>query len=845
MRGPVRLLWSGVVALLCLQGSCRAADVSLSLPASEYDNVFYADEAKSLDAIVGNSSSAEVSVQVLCTVSTDQEKQVELKQALKVPGKQTVVARFAPEIAEPGYADVKVQILGEEGKALAEKATSLAVVRRPSLAKVSFPEAFYGFSFFQKPRTSARIGGRFIRTMIHWKFSNPEPGKVSIGEFTNLGREAESCGMGMIYTFAVHLRPDWLSAADPAQLKTEAVLKRYEEWISSCLRLLPEGSRAIEISNEPDLEMMRSKAISFDEKAAVSGELLGRGYALVKAFDSTIPVLGAGVSGVDIQNQFAFSRRLLAEAGRRVDYFSPHPYTDSRYLGGTQSVTWPDSYTLTKDFQAAVDVARKYTVGKAVWSTELGWAIPGAVKSLDLTSRDVAAITSQALVLSKTVPGVEKLAYFAGQLSWLERGMNYSLFLPNDKGWRPLPAVCAYATVTSLLEGSETGSSMSLGPAVRGYRFDNKRTGRTVFALWASRHEVVMKDALPDGGDEVDLFGREHPLAGAVSLTRAPVYITVPLEQGKDYERALAGAKWRPRELFAVAGTYAPRPGVLASRIENFLPEPVPAVVSICGKSRKVTLSPGLNAVEIELAEGEWTSPRMNVAVSVESPEGNFSGQEQKHLLLAPYVEAISVDGGVSETKRKLLAHSLESRDDIRPPDPAIAWDGPSDLSAKYGYAWNEQGLYIIVAATDDVQTALPAEAAENFWDYDSLQLGISAGADGHASYSSADREMGLALADSGASVLLQTHPPKSDPLAFPNRITRSGHETVYEILLPWKYLVPDGPVQAGSVFAVNFILNDNDGGGRKYWLGPAEGIASGKRPDVFPWLRLAPKKEN
>ena len=57
--------------------------------------------------------------------------------------------------------------------------------------------------------------------------------------------------------------------------------------------------------------------------------------------------------------------------------------------------------------------------------------------------------------------------------------------------------------------------------------------------------------------------------------------------------------------------------------------------------------------------------------------------------------------------------------------------------------------------------------------------------------------------------------------------------ETIYEAAIPWSEL-DIKPPQAGQVMAMNFIVNENDGMGRIYWMGLTQGIGESKRPIVY-----------
>ena len=58
------------------------------------------------------------------------------------------------------------------------------------------------------------------------------------------------------------------------------------------------------------------------------------------------------------------------------------------------------------------------------------------------------------------------------------------------------------------------------------------------------------------------------------------------------------------------------------------------------------------------------------------------------------------------------------------------------------------------------------------------------------------------------------------------------GDTTHYRIAIPWKTLEIK-PIK-GTVFALNFTANDNDGGGARFYMGLTPGIVEGKNPYAF-----------
>ena len=68
--------------------------------------------------------------------------------------------------------------------------------------------------------------------------------------------------------------------------------------------------------------------------------------------------------------------------------------------------------------------------------------------------------------------------------------------------------------------------------------------------------------------------------------------------------------------------------------------------------------------------------------------------------------------------------------------------------------------------------------------------------------------------------------------------IKRTGQKTIYQMAIPMKDLSPF-VAKEGGVMGFNFIINDNDGQGRKGWLGLSGGIGEGMNPQLYGHLVL------
>ena len=178
-----------------------------------------------------------------------------------------------------------------------------------------------------------------------------------------------------------------------------------------------------------------------------------------------------------------------------------------------------------------------------------------------------------------------------------------------------------------------------------------------------------------------------------------------------------------------------------------------------------------------------------------------------------------------------------------------MAWGGPGDISA-YAYTrWDEQYFYFACAVTDDVfyQPFGLSDMAKG----DSVFFALAANG-GLAARKNGDAEVaefGMALLKDKQGRLTPTlarfpeggMAKQIAPASVKNArfaIRRAGTRTFYEAAIPWSAW-RSAPPRAGQTVNLAIVVNDNDGQGRGYmeW---GSGLAEGRRPILFPPLRLA-----
>ncbi|UVI29740.1 sugar-binding protein [Paenibacillus spongiae] len=164
-------------------------------------------------------------------------------------------------------------------------------------------------------------------------------------------------------------------------------------------------------------------------------------------------------------------------------------------------------------------------------------------------------------------------------------------------------------------------------------------------------------------------------------------------------------------------------------------------------------------------------------------------------------------------------------------------FNGAEDLSGQVWVTWDQEHLYLSASIHDDVFSQTATDAG--IWNGDSIQFAVSQGTPGE---NIEMHEFGVALTNEGPQVyrwMGANGQPAGLVRSAQAAVTRdeANKNTYYELALPWEELAP---VEAeDGLFSLSYLVNDNDGQGRKGWIEWASGIGFGKNPAEFKPVRL------
>jgi hypothetical protein len=740
--------------------------------------------------------------------------------------------------ARPGYLSLSAVVFGDGGRELARTPSALLVTPPVEAGRLPAARSFFGTLLVQDCAAAARIGVRVERFQAWWTWLQPKgPDEWAWRNWDQRIRSRTEQGIGVVLCLQPEMRPKWAKWKSVEELADPALLPEFSAFVRTVVSRYKDDIIAVEIMNEPDLEAAHGASGKLPT-AEVYARILKAGYEASKSVAPELPVIGLDVSGVDFP-RLRFSDDVLSRTSGYMDIIGGHPYNHSRYLGGDALPESPLKMDAAGRMAAMAALMRTHGLPPRIWSTEFGWALHLDEPLSSPSARLFAAYTAQAIVLSRSVPEVEKLFWFGATFPARERASSYGMFRKADERanfarpegpWYPSPSAAAYATCARLLDDVTFVRQFTVGPFCHALRFADAKTGGAVIALWMEDTESVgggaklrLPAAIPAGARIIDTLGRETALTASESLELEPlpVFVVVAATEADAMETTLRAATVEARERLVVQSLRASRRDRISLDVINNDLRALSAKVFQAGgaeSARSLLLEPGVNALSIPADLATGRSETTSVTVLDERTSATMTTELRYRLLALPRIAGRAGGGWAAALRETAAPVVLVQRDQVLPADPGVDWKGPDDLSLTARAGWTPDGVALVLEVRDDVHTPPPTGAIDP-WGYDSVQVAFDMGGRATASYD--DDCFEYALAGGAASM-----PPGSV-------VRREGAITRYEVLFPWSWL-GGRQLSEGDVFRMNFIANDNDGGGRKCWIGLTPGIGEAKRPAAF-----------
>lgn len=744
----------------------------------------------------------------------------------------------------PGYYVLEAEVR-QGGQPVGTTQGAVVVTPRPANFGVDDPQSFFGAQHTTDGARLERLGCKWVRAGRDWWYGELVEDHYQIPDLTGLRRNHQL----VMFTMTAS-PPQWALARAPEATFWEA--PGYEErvgwwsdYVTETVRELAVHVDTFEIQNEPDLTCMYQVGLDFAAGVQRYVRILEAGSRAIRAAAPGTKVAGIDVSGGDYDQGLPYSRAVMAAAGGAIDIYTGHPYAGVRYFGPGQNPLWPVANDERRKCQDTLKMIRDFGGGKRFWIGEKGWGLDVRADPLSEHSRDFARCLVQSMVLAHSVPGVERYFWFLEE-GCNEHGYEYGLF----RGGIPLPAALAYATLAQVLHHATPYRSPDLGPLVQAHCFTSAETRHGTLVLWAEGQPASVALArLPADVERVEMMGRTVSRARAgesltVHLEREPVYLRFPAARASAMCRALADATVSNEQPLILEAAYAADLTHLGARVRNVTAAACAGEL-IYPDGRITVQVPAMETRAVLLPLKKELSGRQGEALTVALHVRNSVQRAVVRLNLAPLAtvgpEAPRIAGTPLPDFRwweERPAMVLDSRRQVYPPDPMVGWSGPEDLSVRAWVGWDESFLHLAAVVRDPVHF-VASDSPADFWQSDSLQLALDPLNDAGEmpGFLEDDREVGLVLGPSGGRAVQTVPEPRG--LDVPCRIVREGEETRYQVAVPWELV--GVPPSCGRVLGLNFLVNQNNGQGRAYWMGLTPGIGEAKRPAAYQDFYLAP----
>jgi hypothetical protein len=737
---------------------------------------------------------------------------------------------------QPGYYTVKFVLRDRFGVLLKELVSPVTVVREPN--KIAMADSFFGIltdglgAIGAKPLHA--IGVNWIRHGgALWDAVEKEKGKFIMPEGLNVIKE----GFGPLQTMLTVPPPAWATGKDGFPITPETILG----YINKDLETYRSQVTYFDFHNEPDLTF---PSVADREKSFAA--LLNVAYP---SFKRTKTKLVFDVSG----DGLPFSIEVMKDALHSFDVFAPHPYSNPRYLGPDGMALGPELGNMKKRLEDFVTLFKSKCPDRELWIGELGWGLDARVPFDSPWAVRYAAYLARAHLIAKSHPEVKRLMWFR-DIGCVEGGYYEYGIWRNEDGVKPLAATAAYATAAKLLDGA----SVKPLPIISDYDikiYAFKKDDHVVLAAWDSlddeTQEPLQVEVPLDEAEVWTMTGANAPRKpgsnniALMTISANPSYAILKENAVTRLTDRIRSTIMNRRPVAIELGL--PDLNTLSLSIKNKLTVPYAGDLDVfVGKTKvaaklPVVLPPGgSTAVTIDLktpvkltgdtAKFDLTPKTSGTAVNIQKNLPAMSACRRNRTGLTGFLDAL-----LPTDSKDIIV--LDKREQVLPSDPTIGWKGPDNLSVKVSITWDPNYLYFIAEVTDNIHFQ-PATNID-IWAGDCIQLAIDTRNDAQfgQNYDNNDYEYGFALGPNNQTVIWRWQAPAGVATGKLNngriKIERIGTHTVYHVAIPRRELAPL-ELKPGTVFGLNFIVPDNDGLGRNFWIGLAPGIAEAKLPGLF-----------
>ncbi|MDR3709426.1 MAG: hypothetical protein P4L33_14085 [Capsulimonadaceae bacterium] len=721
---------------------------------------------------------------------------------------------------EPGYISVTCEIMDSAGGVKESARSSLAVLSSIGLRDSKRPPFMIGANThllrwklaetLRQIQLIRQCGFDMVRDGPAWGFLEPSEGDWRWESMDRLTDALKANHVGLLFGLAYTAK--WATTGDQNSQDWHAwhnappITDKFVDYAKAVVAHYRSYVHDWEIWNEPDVGFWLGTSDQYAQllSAAVKG---------IHEVDPTAHVLNGGVSEVYTYRP-GFVADFIAKTSPKPDIWAYHshgPLSNLR-IARERSV-------------AALTGAGVSSL--PTWNDEAGIATVGPV-----------SLRRQAIVLAEKIATSAALgdkAYFLYDLADdgtdpTDMEHHYGIVFHDLS---PKPAFVAIHTVINNVDGKSFYGKLKSEADQTLYCYRNR--SQTAVMLWTATSgastEVLLRSSAPTA-TLTDLMGRTTKLKPQYGLYSVPIsdeprFVTFT---GNAVPEAVASILRAPSATIADGAPY---------QYEVTLRNPLAKSVTgtLTANADGLTVQPRSTTVTLGSKETKSVRLMLRIADAARhSYAAHFRFQTtgalppiDRLLDLPKALRAPWLPDGVNIEATAPMATLSGGANLVSlfaaTPMTALHFHGPSDLSARCWLAHVEQGIRLHIAVTDDVHFPVPLE--KGLWNGDSLQVALSGP-------SGAFLEWTVALTNEGPRVVRSVWPPEFSKLPLDEQIhvVREGTTTTYDLILPTSNSEIERAIRYGC--KMSFLVNDNDGGGRKGWLEWTPGIGQAKDSTYF-----------
>jgi hypothetical protein len=606
----------------------------------------------------------------------------------------------------------------------------------------------------------------------------------------------------------------------------QADVERFLDYVKTSMEKLAGVITYWEVFNEPDLLRVMSGPLKGDRSHTpkIVGELFKRIRIIANQVDPQAKIVGPCIH---IYKPEWLEEFLKNGGAGSFDILSYHGYCQD-----------PNSFQMAKKIAAFRKILRNYGMNDTpVINSEQYFGVQ--LPFLRFNEKEYFRFYFSEKEIDCAAMYAKNLIHHASAGTSVA---NFSFFRQFIRGLRNDYFVFAkFAAVNAAIEmlgNAGTGQEVNLGELANCFVFADAKDG----VLTTLTYDGQARLTLPRNDIKVfDLMGNPLPI-GTLDLSPNPLYLKFPAAMPKNEALALTRELNIESTRFPISSKISLTPSnrlVLALRNRGgkslsgdlrILKASAPWRVS--GETRAFA---GLTMeaptrLEFDLPKGAIIPIQdyeVSYAIAVDGKEQVFT--ETISVLFASFQKDLSWEKASSDSFA-LGAEHTSKRFDLNQ-----TWGGHDDLSARAACCWNESGLALFIQVKDD-QANFPQNEFD-MWKHDSIQIyfdmknNAPAKASNSALHKNDDTNVTVGLVNGDRGTVYLNAAPTGRYIGANNqtkgidpeiKLTAEkqpdNHTILYKVFFP-KSSLPEVDFAAGTEMGLAFLINDNDGQGRKTGL--------------------------